>query len=186
MLLFLTPPKNDMKNKNKWIGGGSCSYWVATSQAKLGSTNSTWQQQGFFWFVCVWMQVLCICTCALANIESSSSTPPPACHLQAWMARLSTLVLSSFFHPSVSSTRASWLGCHWLGVGPCLSVCRPCHLAATWVLTSALFSLLSSRNGQEGWSQTNARVVQAGSGEECSGPLWVRTHDIVSTPLDHS
>lgn len=157
---------------------------VAMPQSKLGNTNLTLQQQVFF-CQCE-CGFFCICMCALANIESSSSTPVSACHLQAWMASLSTLALSSFFHPTISSARASWLGCHWARVSVLVSVCRPCPLAATWVLTSALCFLLSSRNGEKGWSETNARVVQAGAGEECSGPLWVRTHDIVSTAPDHN
>jgi len=53
--------------------------------------------------------------------------------------------------------------------------CKDCR-----ALPENLPSLFFGRNGKEGWSQTDAGVVQAGAGEECLGSLRVWIDDIVS------
>lgn len=82
--------------------------------------------------------------------------------------------------PPLSEDILAWLSLHCLCQS--LSVWHQCRLPAIWCLTHTVcFLPFSFRHGQEGRSQANARVVQAGAGEKRPGPLWVGTHDIVST-----
>lgn len=126
---------------------------------------------------------VCVCVCVCINALLPKLKPKVAPrHLLCAIFKYGVESILPPHHPSV---RTSWLGCHCTAcVSPCL-----CDITVTVShcesgLTLFASFLFPTRHGQEGRSEADARVVQAGAGEKRPGPLWVRTHDIVSTLLD--
>ena len=143
--------------------------------SKLGNTNpSTLQQQ-----VCL---CVCLCVCVFAHLTQLNNWVTPRRLLPdifKYVGQLSTSVSSPFLHLTTAQRGHPGLAVITLPVSVLVCVTSVCPSSVSSPPLCA--SLSSSRHGQEGRSQTNAGVVQAGAGEKRPRPLWVWTHDIVST-----
>lgn len=126
-------------------------------------------------------QLLSVCVCVW---ELFVCTPPwsqnhHTIFMWLWEIWITDHIgVESIFLPHHPSTRTSRLGCD------CIPQCRSLSVlvCSIWCRASHRYTspTLFSRYGKEGWSETDARVVQARAGEECPSPLWIWTHDIVS------
>lgn len=128
---------------------------------------------------CACAPCLCVCTC--------QRRPRPHPHFMR-----AGFENGASDHRGVPSTSPSsedtlaWLSASPVSVVVCVSSVLSSHPSPPPFLcppapSIKLCRFVLHRHGQEGRPQANAGVVQAGSGEKRPGPLWVRTHDFVST-----